>query len=140
MSSNTRAKRVGEVVRAEIAQMLTKGLKDPRIGFVSVMEVRMSKDLRYANVYVSLYGDEKERKSSMIGLENSKGYIRKTLGKKMRLYVTPEIRFFEDTTLDNVFHLEEVFEKLHADDAERAQQYGAPEDPAEEIETADDEE
>lgn len=113
MASETRAKRVAEVVKAEIASMITKGLKDPRIGFVSIMAVKMSPDLKYANVYVSLYGSDKEKKASLVGLQNSAGYIRRELGKKLRLRYTPEIRFFEDTTLDEVFHLEEVFKELH---------------------------
>lgn len=108
-----RPKRVGELVRMEIADLLTKGLKDPRVGFVSIMDVRMSKDLRYANVYVSLYGSEKERKGSLAGLRNAAGWIRKAVGERLRLRFAPEIRFFEDTTLDRVFHLEEVFKDLH---------------------------
>lgn len=113
MASEERAIRVAQVVKAEIADLLTKGLKDPRVGFVSIMEVRMSPDLRYANVYVSMYGSDKEMRDSMVGLKNSAGWVRKQLGKKLRLRLTPEVRFFEDTTLDDVFHLEDVFKELH---------------------------
>ncbi len=112
MASESRAVRVAEVVKAEIAQLLAKGLKDPRVGFVSIMAVRMSPDLGYANIYVSLYGSEKEKKSSLIGLRNSAGWIRRELGRRLKLRLTPEVRFFEDTTLDDVFHLEEVFRNL----------------------------
>jgi len=108
-----RPQRVAEVVREEIATLLAKGLKDPRIGFVSIMAVRMSGDLHYANVYVSLYGTERERKSSLIGLRHSAGWIRRELGKAIRLRFTPEIRFFPDTTLDVVYRLEEVFREIH---------------------------
>lgn len=113
MASEGRAKRVAEVVRAEIADLLAKGVKDPRVGFVSLMGVRMSPDLRYANVYISALGSDKEKKSTLIGLRNSAGWIRRELGKKLQLRVTPEVRFFEDTSLDDVFHLEEVFKDLH---------------------------
>ena len=113
MASESRAIRVAELVRAEIAMLLAKGLKDPRIGFVSVMVVRMSSDLRYASVYVSTYGSEKEKKSSLIGLRNSAGWVRRELGRRLKLRLTPEVRFFEDTSLDEVFHLEEVFKELH---------------------------
>ena len=104
--------RVAEAVRAEIAGLLTKGVKDPRIGFVSIMGVKMSPDLRIANVYVSLYGDEKRKKSSLIGLKQAKGWMRRELGKRLRLRVTPEIRIFEDTTLDDVYRLENVFKEM----------------------------
>lgn len=112
MSTKGRGQRVGELIRQEIAQLLTKGLKDPRIGFVSVMDVEMSKDLHYATVNVSLYGSEKERKGSLIGLQNSAGWIRREVGKKVRLRFTPEIRFRADDTLDNVYALEKVFDEI----------------------------
>ncbi|MBX3180138.1 MAG: 30S ribosome-binding factor RbfA [Candidatus Hydrogenedentes bacterium] len=115
MSTKGRAKRVGELIRHEIAGLLTKGLKDPRIGFVSVMDVEMSKDLHYATVNVSLYGDEKERKSSLIALQNSAGWIRREIGKHVRLRFTPEIRFKADGTLDHVYALEKVFEEIQED-------------------------
>lgn len=112
MASESRALRVAEVVRAEIAQLMIKGVKDPRVGFVSIMAVRMSSDLRYANVYVSVYGSESEKKSSLIGLRHSAGWVRRELGRRLKLRLTPEVRFFEDTTLDDVFHLEEVLKDI----------------------------
>ena len=108
-----RPKRVAELIREEIGALLTKGLKDPRIGFVSILGVRMSSDLRHANVYVSLYGSENEQKSSLIGLRNSAGWVRREIGKRLRLRVTPEIRFFPDDTLDRVYHLEDLFREIH---------------------------
>jgi len=117
--SESRATRVGEQIRKEIAGLLTKGIKDPRVGFVSVMHVRMSPDLRYATVYVSLFGDEQERKSSLIALRNASGWFRRELGKVLRLRYTPEIRFFEDETLDKVYELEDVFKQIHEEEQER---------------------
>lgn len=115
MKAKGRTLRVGALIKEEIAKLITKGLKDPRIGFVSVMDVRMSADLRYANVYVSLFGSESERKSSLVGLQHSSGWIRREVGKYLRMRVLPEIRFFPDDTLDKVYHLEEVFEEIHAE-------------------------
>ncbi|HDP35822.1 MAG TPA: 30S ribosome-binding factor RbfA [Candidatus Hydrogenedentes bacterium] len=115
MKPKGRPLRVAALIKEEIAKLLTKGLKDPRIGFVSVMDVRMSKDLRYANVYVSLFGEAAERKSSLVGLQHSAGWIRHEVGKYLHIRVIPEIRFFPDDTLDKVYHLEEVFEEIHAE-------------------------
>ncbi len=112
MASESRAIRVAEVVKAEIGLLLVRGLKDPRIGFVSIMGVKMSSDLRYANVHVSLYGSHAEKKSSLVGLQNSAGWVRRELGRRLKLRVTPEVRFFEDTSLDKVFELEETFKRL----------------------------
>lgn len=113
MSGSGRVDRVAELIREEVAKLLTRGLKDPRIGFVSVMGVKMSTDLHYADVYVSLYGEEKERKSSMIALRNSQGWVRREVGKILRLRVVPEIRFRADDSLDKVYELEKVFEAIH---------------------------
>ncbi|MBW7865605.1 MAG: 30S ribosome-binding factor RbfA [Candidatus Hydrogenedentes bacterium] len=113
MNTKGRSSRVAELIREEIAKLISNGLKDPRIGFVSVMAVRMSPDLRYANTYVSLFGGESERKSSLAGLRSSAGWIRREVGRHLRMRHTPEIRFFPDTTLDEVYHLEEVFQEIH---------------------------
>lgn len=118
MSEKSRPQRVGELVKEEIARLIVKGLKDPRIGFVSIMDVRMSTDLKYANVYVSLYGSDSEKKSSLIGLQRSASWLRGTVARNLKLRFAPEIRFFPDDTLDRVFHLEEVFRSLHADEKE----------------------
>ena len=126
MASESRAVRVAEVVRAEVAQLLSKGLKDPRVGFVSIMAVKMSPDLQYANLYVSVYGSEKEKRDSLIGLRNSAGWIRRELGRRLKLRLTPEVRFFEDTTLDDVFHLEEVFKDLKNSEEQEANEADRP--------------
>ncbi|HEO70018.1 MAG TPA: 30S ribosome-binding factor RbfA [Candidatus Hydrogenedentes bacterium] len=125
-----RAKRVAQAIREEMGRLLTKGLKDPRIGFVSVMAVRVSSDLRYANIYVSLFGNDAERKSSLIGLRHSAGWVRREIGKAIRLRFTPEIRFFPDDTLDEVYHLEEVFQRLHEQEEENRQLEEAPDNEA----------
>lgn len=115
MKQYGRPQRVGELIRQEVAKLLTRGVKDPRIGFVSVMGVRMSPDLRYANVYVSLFGDEKTQKSSLIGLRNSTGWIRREVGKHLHMRVLPELRFFPDDSLERVYELEDVFREIHED-------------------------
>ena len=121
MASETRVRRVEEAIKAEIGALLVKGLKDPRIGFVSIMAVRVSPDLRSANVYVSLYGSESEKKSSLAGLRSSAGFVRKHVGTVLRLRFAPEIRFFEDNTLDEVYRLEQVFKEIRDEE-------GAPAD------------
>ncbi len=120
MASESRAVRVAELVRAEIAQLLAKGLKDPRVGFVSIMAVKMSPDLGYANVYVSVYGTDKEMRDSLVGLRNSAGWIRRELGRRLKLRLTPEVRFFEDKTLEEVFHIEEVLKDLKDSEEQEA--------------------
>lgn len=121
MAGGNRAVRVAELVRAEFCSLLAKGLKDPRIGFVSVMEVKMSPDLHVANVYVSVYGSDREKKSSLIGLQQASGWIRKELGKRLQLRVTPEIRIFKDDSLDKVYALEDKFRVIHEEEDRQIQ-------------------
>ena len=116
MERKGRNTRVAELVREEIARLLMKGVKDPRIGFVSVMSVRMSPDLKYANIYMSLFGDEKVRKSSLVGLQQAASWMRGQVARNLKLRHAPELRFFPDETLDRVFHLEEVFRELNPHD------------------------
>ena len=111
-----RPTRVAEEIRKLVAELLMKGVKDPRIGFVSVMGVKMSPDLSYADVFVSMFGSETEKKSSLVGLQRSAGGMRREIGKQLRMRVTPEIRFREDTTLDNAYRLEEKFKEIHAEE------------------------
>ena len=113
MASGNRAKLVAEAIKEEVASLLIKGLKDTRIGFVSVIGAKASADLRTADVYVSLYGSEAEKKSSLAGLQSSAGFVRRHVGKALRLRFAPEIRFREDTSLDEVFRLEKIFKQLH---------------------------
>ena len=116
MASENRQERVGALIREEIGQLLQRGVKDPRIGFCSVMHVRMSPDLRYANVYVSVLGSDKEQRDTLVGLERSTGWIRREIGKRIRLRYTPQLRFFKDDTLEEVYQLEEVFKRIHKED------------------------
>lgn len=111
-----RRKRVAELIREEIASLLQRGVKDPRIGFVSVMEVTMSPDLRYADVFVSLFGSESAKKGSLAGLRNSAAWIRRELGGRLRLRFTPELRFHEDSRLDRAYRLEEAFKQIHEEE------------------------
>ena len=108
-----RQRRVAELIRQEIAEILQRGVKDPRVGFCSVMHVKLSPDLHYADTYVSVLGSEKERRDTMVGLERSAGWIRREIGRRIRLRHTPEIRFRQDDTLDEVYRIEQVIEQIH---------------------------
>ncbi len=120
MASETRARRVAEAIKEEVASLLIKGLKDTRIGFVSVVGAKVSTDLRSADVYVSLYGSESEKKSSLIGLHSSAGFVRRHIGKALRLRFAPEVRFREDTTLDEVFRLEKILKEIREEGGDQA--------------------
>ncbi|MDN5346690.1 MAG: ribosome-binding factor [Clostridia bacterium] len=95
-----RVRRIAEQMKKEIAQILQDELKDPRVGFVTVTEVELSTDLRYAKVYVSIYGDEEAKKQSLEGLSKATGFIRREIGKRISLRHTPEIVFRFDESIE----------------------------------------
>jgi ribosome-binding factor A len=99
--SGHRAVQVGAQVREEIMQIIHRELKDPRIGFVSITEVRMSSDLRSARVRISVLGDEDEGRATLAGLRSATGLIRHQLGRRLEnLKFTPELRFEIDPSIE----------------------------------------
>jgi ribosome-binding factor A len=103
-----RAQRVGHLIQQELAKMLVEGVKDPRVGFATVTEVRASPDLRTARVYFSVYGSDQERSDTMAGLTAASGYLQRELGRRLRLKYTPELTFALDTSLDQADRLEQL--------------------------------
>ncbi|MGH7567256.1 MAG: 30S ribosome-binding factor RbfA [Gemmatimonadota bacterium] len=112
MSRRTRRTvRVDELLKQEIARLLLD-LKDPRVGFTTVMDVRTSPDLRHARVYVSVLGDEDEKQATLAVLQGARGYVRARLGEELTLKYLPEIQFELDRTLEQAARIEELLEDL----------------------------
>ena len=114
-----RVEKVQELMKQEISQIILRELKDPRIGFVTVTSVECTGDLREAKVYVSLMGNESQVKSCWMGLNSSLGFIRREIGKRIRLRVTPEISFALDKSLDYSAHIQELLLKIKAEESEK---------------------
>src|SRR2546421_12991867 len=101
-----RTTQVGAQVREEIMQIIQRDLKDPRIGFVSITQVRMSPDLRSARVRVSVLGDEEAQRATLAGLRSATGLIRRELGRRLQnLKFTPDLRFEIDPSIDDSVHI-----------------------------------
>lgn len=100
MASPQRVQKLREFIREEVSDILHRGAKDPRIGFVSVTDVELSNDLRHAKVYVSVLGSEEERAKTMEALQHAVGFVRTELAKRLRTYHTPEIQFRLDTSIE----------------------------------------
>ncbi|NIQ00518.1 MAG: 30S ribosome-binding factor RbfA [Nitrospinaceae bacterium] len=97
-----RSQRVQELLLEEISQLIQHGLKDPRIGFVTVTGIDLSDNLKNAKVFVSVMGSEQEKEDTLEGLNSAKGYIRSVLGKNLSLKFIPELIFKLDDTADRV--------------------------------------
>jgi ribosome-binding factor A len=98
--SARRTERLAGQIREELAGMLVSGLKDPRIGFVTVTRVALTEDLRLARVSVGVLGDQAQRDKTMAGLRQASGFLRRELGRRLSVRHTPELTFQYDEGLD----------------------------------------
>ncbi len=101
MATDRRVARVSEAIRREVSSLLMTGIKDDRVGMgmVSVTDVRVAGDLQHAKIFVSIYGTDEDRAATMEGLQSATGFVRTTLGQRMRMRRTPEVIFVEDVSL-----------------------------------------
>lgn len=113
-----RSQRVAEAIKESVGDILQNQIKDPRIGLASVVKVQVSPDLRLAKVYVSVLGDEEARRQTLAGLESGSGFIRSELGKRLRLYRTPEVVFVMDDSIAYGVHISKLLMEIK-DEQER---------------------
>ncbi|MGD8609336.1 MAG: 30S ribosome-binding factor RbfA [Myxococcales bacterium] len=110
-----RRQRLGDQLQVELAELIQRELKDPRVGFVTVTEVRMSPDLKHARVYVSVFeGEEQKKEESIAALQRAEGFLRRSLGGRLRLRYVPELRFVIDDTLDRSARIEALLDDSDA--------------------------
>jgi ribosome-binding factor A len=111
-------RRVDEAIRQVIGDAVAADLKDPRVGFVTVTDVRTSPDLRQARVYVSVLGDggrpseAEQRQSTLAGLSSAHGYLQGRVASELRLKRTPTLEFIYDETTDRALRVEELIEEM----------------------------
>ena len=106
-----RMRRVNEAVREVLSSQLAEGLKDPRIGFVTVTDVKTSADLRHARVFVSVLGDEPQRRATLDGLESAHGFLQRRVAAELRLKHTPTLVFEYDDTTERAMRLSELIDR-----------------------------
>ncbi|MGD8895481.1 MAG: 30S ribosome-binding factor RbfA [Acidobacteriota bacterium] len=95
-----RAERLGGQIRNEVARMIASDLKDPRLGFITVTRVELTSDLRYARVFVGALGEEGDRGTSLTVLRKAAGFVRREIGRRLRIRFAPEIDFRYDRGLE----------------------------------------
>jgi ribosome-binding factor A len=115
-----RAKRLADRISQIVAEMLERRVKDPRLGFVTVTEARLTNDLREATVFYTVYGSPEERAETAAALESATGVIRSEVGKQTGLRHTPSLTFVADAVPDNVRHIEELVDRARQADEDLA--------------------
>ncbi len=105
-------RRVNEALREVLSARIAGGVKDPRVGFVTVTAVDTSPDLRHARVYVSVLGDEEERAETMAGLESSRGFLQAGIARELRIKHTPALVFARDEALERGMRISELLDEV----------------------------
>jgi len=112
MTKSYRQERLNESIKELLSELIEKSMKDPRVGFVTITGVEVAKDLTSAKVFYSVLGDADARKSSSEGLKSARNFLRKEVGRELKLRNAPELRFIYDDTLDRSMAIEESLRKI----------------------------
>ena len=115
MTGGVRPTRVSEEFREILAEEIPR-LKDPRVGFVTVIAVTVTPDLRHARVSYSTMGEEKEKRATAAALRSARGHLRRVIGRQVRLKVLPDLEFQEDETTRTADRIDELLHRLHRDE------------------------
>ena len=107
-----RMRRVDEAIRQVIGDAMAGELKDPRVGFVTVTDVRTSADLSHARVYVSVLGDDQQRRASLEGLRSAHGFLQRLLAAELHLKRTPTLEFSYDDTTDRALRVDALLAEI----------------------------
>lgn len=107
-----RTDKVNRQLQKEISAILQKELGDPRLSFVTITQVDISRDLMHAKVYYSILGDHQQREAAQTGLESARGMIRRLISRGMNLRCTPEIVFVFDKSIDQGCRIEQTLEEI----------------------------
>jgi ribosome-binding factor A len=112
----SRALRLAEQIHRDLSVLISRELKDPRVGMVTIGEVEVSPDLSHAKIYYTVMGELGDPEATQEGLERAKGFLRSRLGKGLRVRFTPELHFIYDKTEENSSKLEALIAKARARD------------------------
>lgn len=148
MVDQARAKKMADRIKVIIAKRLERGIRDPRIGFVTITDVQMTGDLQHASVYYTVYGSDEERADTAAALKAATGMFRSEVGKNLTARLTPSLEFLLDAIPENAAHIDDLLREARERDTAVAglaagSAYAGDEDPyvkPREIDESDDSE
>ncbi len=111
----SRTQRVGGQIQRELAQLIQQEIRDPRVGMVTISDVKVTRDLAHAKVYVTFMDLAQDVSSALEGLNHAAGYLRRHLGQRMMLRIMPQLHFVHDTTVETGNRLEALIAKVAAE-------------------------
>jgi ribosome-binding factor A len=118
--SKTRAQRIAERVREELSEMLLQEVSDPRLAGIFITEVKIDRELAFADIYVSALEGSVRSGQILEGMQHAQGYLRNELAHRVELRVFPHLRFHWDPTYERADHIEKLFASLHEEEAKRS--------------------
>ncbi len=110
-----RSNRIAEQIQKELGEIISRKIKDPRVGFVTVTDVHVTGDLQQATVYITSLGNERERQATLEALVKATGYIRSEIGQRIRLRRTPELTFEFDSSVEYGNKIEQLLRSINKD-------------------------
>ncbi|MFZ2965019.1 MAG: 30S ribosome-binding factor RbfA [Rhodoglobus sp.] len=134
MADGSRAAKMADRIQVIIAKTLERGLKDPRMGFVTITDVKVTGDLQHASVFYTVYGSDEERAETAAALKSATGMLRSEVGKNITARLTPSLEFIPDGIPENAALIESLLTEAAARDAEveslkKHARYAGDEDP-----------
>lgn len=120
MSDKARARKLADRIKVVVAETLERRVKDPRLGFITVTDTRVTGDLQHATVFYTVFGDETEKASTAAALESAKGKLRSEVGKAVGIRLTPSLEFVPDGVPENAASIADLLRKAADKDAEVA--------------------
>lgn len=114
-----RAQKLAEVFKEEVSRIIHERLRDPRIGFITITHVEISDDLRFAKIYYSILGTDKEKSETKEALNKGLGFIRRLLGQSIRLKFLPEIEFILDESGEYSINIQKILNRLEKEDVNK---------------------
>jgi len=117
MSGSARARKLADRIQVVVAETLERRIKDPRLGFVTITDTRLTPDLREATVFYTVLGDERERAESAAALESAKGVLRTEVGRQTGVRYTPSLAFVADAVPENAAHIDDLLAAARDADA-----------------------
>ncbi|MBX3088683.1 MAG: 30S ribosome-binding factor RbfA [Cryobacterium sp.] len=118
MADSERARKMADRIKVIVAERLEKGLKDPRLGFVTITDVRVSGDLQLASIFYTVYGSDEERAASSEALKSATGMLRTEVGKNITARLTPKLEFIADAIPENARHIQDLLAEAQKRDTE----------------------
>jgi ribosome-binding factor A len=120
MADPARARKLADRIKVIIAKRLERGLRDPRLGFVTITDVQVTGDLQHASVFYTVYGTDQEREDTAAALKAATGLLRTEVGKNITSRLTPSLEFILDAIPENAKHIESLLREAHERDTEVA--------------------